>query len=107
FLADLFIHGIGGAKYDELTDEIARRFYGCEPPRYLILSATLLLPLRAFPARPAEGQHLARELRDLHYNPQRHLDGVERGETGLDCPPNHGQECAPRALSCSAGSHGE
>ena len=35
FLADLFIHGIGGAKYDELTDAILRRFYGFEPPRFL------------------------------------------------------------------------
>jgi hypothetical protein len=73
FLADLFIHGIGGGKYDELTDEIARRFYGFELPRYLVLSATLLLPLPTFPARPAERQRLARQLRDLYYNPQRHL----------------------------------
>ncbi|HEY1861452.1 MAG TPA: hypothetical protein VGG61_13915, partial [Gemmataceae bacterium] len=28
FVADLFIHGIGGGRYDELTDEISRRFYG-------------------------------------------------------------------------------
>jgi hypothetical protein len=73
FLADLFIHGIGGGRYDELTDEIARRFYGQEPPHYLVLSATLLLPLPALPARPAERPRLARELRDLYYNPQRHL----------------------------------
>jgi hypothetical protein len=82
---DLFIHGIGGGKYDELTDEIARRFYGVEPPAYLVLSATLLLPLPVFPSRLAERRHLARELRDLSYNPQRHLDdvpGVSR--TALD-----------------------
>ena len=47
FLADLFIHGIGGGKYDELTDELIRRFYGCEPPGFLVLSATRLLPLPA------------------------------------------------------------
>ena len=34
-LGDLFIHGIGGAKYDELGDEIARRFFGIEPPGFL------------------------------------------------------------------------
>src|SRR5205085_514035 len=34
-LSDLFIHGIGGAKYDEVTDEIIRRFFGIEPPKYL------------------------------------------------------------------------
>jgi hypothetical protein len=77
FLADLFIHGIGGGKYDELTDEIARRFYGNEPPRYLVLSATLLLPLPSFPARQAERERLAHQLRDLYYNPQRHLGNGE------------------------------
>jgi hypothetical protein len=73
FLADLFIHGIGGGKYDELTDGIIRRFYGAEPPRFLVLSATLLLPLPRRPARAENCKRLARELRDLHWNPQRHL----------------------------------
>ncbi len=73
FLADLFIHGIGGGKYDELTDEIIRQFYHCEPPGYLVLSSTLLLPLPAFPARPERRRALAGELRDVRYNPQRHL----------------------------------
>ncbi|HEV3261864.1 MAG TPA: hypothetical protein VG013_33750 [Gemmataceae bacterium] len=74
FLADLFIHGIGGAKYDELTDEIVRRFYGFKPPGYLMLSATLLLPFATFPANCEGHCRLARRLRDLHWNPQRHLD---------------------------------
>src|SRR5207244_4838580 len=73
FLVDLFIHGIGGGKYDELTDEIARRFYGYAPPPYLVLSATLLLPLPTLPARSAACQGLARELRDLYYNTPGHL----------------------------------
>lgn len=73
FVGDLFIHGIGGGKYDELTDEIIRRFYGFEPPGFLVLSATKLLPLPR-PAVDAEDCHrLAHELRDLRYNPQRHL----------------------------------
>ena len=72
-LADLFIHGIGGAKYDELTDEIVRRFYGFEPPSYLVLSATLLLPLLAFPTGPELYHRLVQEMRDLRFNPQRHL----------------------------------
>jgi hypothetical protein len=73
FLADLFVHGIGGGKYDELTDEIIRRFYGVEPPDYLVLSATRLLPLPAAPASDMDCRRLAHELRDVHYNPQRHL----------------------------------
>ncbi len=74
FLGELFIHGIGGGKYDELTDEIIRRFYGFEPPAFLVLSATLRLPLPTFPRTPADCTRLARALWDIRCNPQRHLD---------------------------------
>jgi hypothetical protein len=83
FLADLFIHGIGGGKYDELTDELVRRFYAVEPPGFLVLSATLWLPLGPPPAADLAGERrrLARTVRDLYWNPQRHL-----GEAGRDLP---------------------
>ncbi len=83
FLCDLFIHGIGGGKYDELTDEISRRFYGAEPPRFLVLSATLLLPLPRPPAAPADAHQAERQLRDLYWNPQRHLVGAVAAATAL------------------------
>ena len=44
-LGDLFLHGIGGAKYDELTDQLFRRFFDIEPPGFMILSATMHLPI--------------------------------------------------------------
>jgi len=72
-VADSFLHGIGGGKYDELTDELLGRFYGVEPPRFLVLSATLLLPLEGYAATPEQHRRLARQLRDLQWNPQRHL----------------------------------
>jgi hypothetical protein len=74
FLCDLFIHGIGGGKYDEVNDAIIRRYYGHEPPAYLVLSATLLLPLPHYPATPDDGRRLKRRARDVYYNPQDHLD---------------------------------
>jgi hypothetical protein len=43
-IGDLFLHGIGGGKYDQLTDGIIRDFFGIEPPRCAIASATLHLP---------------------------------------------------------------
>jgi len=73
-LGDLFIHGIGGAKYDELTDELIRLFYGLEPPAFLVLTATLFLPLPHYHATPEKCRQLAHQCRDLHWNPQRHLD---------------------------------
>jgi hypothetical protein len=76
FLSELFLHGIGGGKYDELTDELIRRFYGRKPPTYVVLSATKLLPLPAVAVQADDSRRLAREVRDVHYNPQRHLDGM-------------------------------
>lgn len=83
FCCDLFIHGIGGAKYDQITDEIIRSFFGIEPPDFACVSATRWLPLRRFDVTEAEwhGAHLSH--RDLRYNPQRYL-GSTRSASGLD-----------------------
>jgi hypothetical protein len=82
-LCELFIHGIGGGKYDELTDLLIRDFYGIEPPRYLVLSATLLLPFAGYAVRPDDCRRLGRELRDLAWNPQRHLDRADLEDGGV------------------------
>jgi hypothetical protein len=83
FLAELFIHGIGGGKYDELTDLLIRDFYHLEAPQFLVLSATLLLPLQALPAQADDRRRLARELRELFWNPQRHLPAADRADAGV------------------------
>lgn len=79
-LGDLFIHGIGGAKYDELGDEVIRRFFGIEPPGYLTLSMTLWLNLGTDPASSERLHALDRQLRDLTYNPDRQLDPAAADE---------------------------
>jgi len=75
-LADLFMHGIGGGKYDELTDIIARQFYERELPGYLVLSGTKLLPLPAYPVTAQDRRSLIRTIRDVRYNPDRFLEGL-------------------------------
>ena len=72
-LGDLFIHGIGGAKYDELGDEIARRFFRIEPPGFLTVSMTLWLGLPAESVTAGDLAAIERTLRDLRFNPDRHL----------------------------------
>lgn len=72
-LSDVFLHGIGGAKYDELGDEIIRGFYGVEAPAYTTLSLTLWLGMPSDPDAPARLGRLDRLARDLEYNPDRHL----------------------------------
>lgn len=79
-LADLFVHGIGGAKYDEMTDRILERFYGVTPPSYLAASATFLLPLDPFPADTADVTKLTTLIRNLAYNPQQSLSLSQRGD---------------------------
>jgi hypothetical protein len=69
-LADFFIHGIGGGKYDEVTDEIMRSYFGVEPPVYQVLSATLHLPLPAFQTTSDDVHRAERRVRDLKWNPQ-------------------------------------
>ncbi len=76
-LGDFFIHGIGGGKYDEVTDAIVRDYFGIDPPAYQVLSATLHLPLPTFPTTPGDVSALARRDRDLYWNPQRHVPGPE------------------------------
>ncbi|HEV8069651.1 MAG TPA: hypothetical protein VGP76_18065 [Planctomycetaceae bacterium] len=81
-LADLFVHGIGGAKYDEMTDRIMSRFVGVTPPGFLTLTASLYLPLseNGSVAAEDESRHV-RLLRELRWNADRQLDSIrERAE---------------------------
>ena len=73
-LADLFVHGIGGAKYDEATDAICERFFGSAAPAFAVVSGTLRLPIDRPPASDAaEARILAARLRELDYHPERLL----------------------------------
>jgi hypothetical protein len=46
-LSDLFIHGIGGGRYDQVTDDVIRRFFNLEPPRFAVTTATMYFPAAA------------------------------------------------------------
>jgi hypothetical protein len=72
-LSDLFLHGIGGAKYDQVTDEIVRLFFGFEPPEFATISATLRLPIAHEAADFSEIGQWQRRLRDLRYHPEQFL----------------------------------
>jgi hypothetical protein len=74
-LSDLFLHGIGGAKYDELTDAILRRYFGVEPPTYLTVTATVQLPLQFERVSRDEVLLAQHELRALRYHPERFAVG--------------------------------
>ena len=72
-LSDLFLHGIGGAKYDQATDRLMETFFHLQPPGIMALSATLYMPISR-PAAPGEDiRTIRRQLRDLVYQPDRFL----------------------------------
>ncbi len=76
-LCDLFVHGIGGAKYDAMTDDFVARYFGIEPSPVLCVTATLYPPVERYPdATPAALTQAQRALRDLRFNPQRAARGL-------------------------------
>lgn len=79
-LCDLFLHGIGGAKYDEVTDALMRSYFDIQPPGMLTLTATLHLPIAAsVPAEPPRSSSRGvEELRALRFHPERFLSERDR-----------------------------
>ncbi len=72
-LSDLFMHGIGGARYDRVTDRLIETFFNISPPGIMVLSATLYLPVERAEVRSDTLSDIRRELRDLSYHPEKHL----------------------------------
>lgn len=90
-LGDLFIHGIGGAKYDQMTDVLIERFFGLAPPGYMVVSGTLRLPVE-LPRGAADELRRARQtLRQLTYQPERFLELPDGRE--------HCQQCSEAAAN--------
>lgn len=75
-LGDLFVHGIGGAKYDRVTDRIIERFFGLPAPRFMVVSGTLLLPVERPDNALARAQAMTHQLHELAHHPERFLDGT-------------------------------
>ena len=75
-LADLFIHGIGGAKYDRMTEDFVQRFFGVELAPMCCVSATMHLPLPQHGVSQEDVRDARRASRDIRYNPQRHLPNL-------------------------------
>jgi len=79
FVSDWFVHGIGGAKYDEITDEIVRCYFQVEPPRFQVATGTRWLPLEQGPETTNQSvASLEQSLRYGEENPETLLEESER-----------------------------
>jgi hypothetical protein len=95
-LGDLFVHGIGGAKYDCVTDLLIEQFLGLAAPGFMVVSATLRLPIERPRASAADLQAIEHELREMTYHPERYLTSGADIPVCLKESANHGrQECLP------------
>jgi len=72
-LADFFVHGIGGAKYDAVCDAIIERYFGIRPPQFAAVSATLRWAPAAEKLTDIVAVDPQQLVRDARYNPQRHF----------------------------------
>jgi hypothetical protein len=80
-LGDVFLHGIGGAKYDQLTDLLISRFFGIQPAEFFAVSATLHLPVQREAISGASGGDASERLRELEFHPERFIDpAVSNGQ---------------------------
>ena len=82
FVAEGFVHGIGGGLYDRLTDRLIERFLGVEAPSYAIATATLRLPyaedlVRELTSQAQERQRLANHMHDMRSRPELFLDAED------------------------------
>ena len=87
-LSDLFVHGIGGGKYDQLGDLIIRQFFGIEPPKFMVISATIRLPGHELDpgtsAHHAEIIRLKRAIRDTLYQAENLASRVTLSELDVE-----------------------
>ena len=73
FCSDIFIHGLGGGKYDQFVDDLAQSIFGVELPRYVVASTTRHLS-------PHHAQRLRREVelveqrKEIVARPTRYFD---------------------------------
>ncbi|HMV41461.1 MAG TPA: hypothetical protein PK079_07325 [Leptospiraceae bacterium] len=75
FIADFFIHGKGGGRYEEVSEHIIKDFFKIEAAPYEVASATMNLNhTNQFKIPTIEEKDLDAKLRDIVYSPDKFLE---------------------------------
>lgn len=82
-LCDLFLHGIGGSKYDQLTDVIAARYFSARLPEFLTLSATMKLPTDFTLVNRSDVVDIDQQIRELKFHPEAFISSPATGVVDL------------------------
>ena len=99
-LGELFIHGIGGAKYDQVTDLIIERFFGLPAPGIMVVTATVLLPVDRPAVTPADLRKVSQQLRQMQYHPEKYIDFAQSAVSSQDQP--HGDGVLPPVVTAQS-----
>lgn len=88
FLCDLWIHGVGGAEYEELNNQLAADLFSIQLPPYAVASATLHLGIKgdAVVDRQAlqdQIEALRNQLRLMQFNPERFIGPADEEAQSL------------------------
>ncbi|MCL4078944.1 hypothetical protein MX659_04970 [Coriobacteriia bacterium Es71-Z0120] len=73
-VADLFVHGVGGSRYEFITDRVIERWLGVAAPPYAVVSLTMRLPVGSASAIDERIAELRRTLHVAKHNPDKLLD---------------------------------
>ncbi len=74
FVCDLFVHGRGGGRYEEISDGIIREYFQLEASPHIVASATMHLPIKSpFEGTIADEKELQKLLRDTNHSPEKFL----------------------------------
>lgn len=71
--SDLFIHGLGGQKYDACTDDFMRAYFACEPPSFCVASGDLYLFEKELEKANARQERVRRE-REMAFHPEKFIN---------------------------------
>lgn len=83
-ISDLFMHGIGGGKYDQMTDALIGEYFNIQPPAMCVATATLHLPLarEAVPGTLLDNQAAVNReveiVRRLRFHPEDHVTAPDQ-----------------------------
>lgn len=105
-ISDLFVHGIGGGKYDQMTDAIIRHYFDIPAPPMIVATATLRLPLAeqlnlgTVQQNTHALQHASASAWHMRYHPEQHVTNstsetqelLERKRELLEAIPPRGEK---------------
>ena len=99
-LSDLFLHGIGGAKYDQVTDQIARSSSASRRRNSRPFRPRCGCPSPTCRETTSESE-LTQQMRELRYHPERYVEAngqlpAEKFLLSISSSPQSGAGFAPR-----------